>query len=349
MNRHPKGEAAFYGEYREIAPPSRLVFTEIFEPFPDAVSVVTAVFTEEDGKTRLTVTARYPSLEVRDMVIADRHGQRRGHQLRPARRPGRRAAAVMSAWRVQLGPTNRPPHADKRAPKTDLCRRTATKSAPSLTTSLCGRDVFGAVCETSLDGVLRTIFGPSRTRRSPDVAERRAACATRDENPSDVCRPRGRRRGPFLATFYGAQGVLSLSKDENRPQRAAQRSQTNRPMRVPARGDCARPNAQVARVGSGYVAVVACATGHQRPRIGAIWSACGGRFVAANGPRRRPSRVGTRPRVFGASCTDVRSTAVDPPRLRHQRTSVRDGALLAVRKVSTLVGVHRGLDAVLAL
>ena len=41
VNRHPNGEAAFYGEYREITPPSRLVFTEIFEQFPDTVSVVT--------------------------------------------------------------------------------------------------------------------------------------------------------------------------------------------------------------------------------------------------------------------------------------------------------------------
>ena len=70
VNRHPKGEVAFYGEYREITPPSRLVFTEIFEQFPDSVSVVTAEFTDERGKTRLTATVRYPSLEVRDMVLA---------------------------------------------------------------------------------------------------------------------------------------------------------------------------------------------------------------------------------------------------------------------------------------
>ena len=76
MNRHPKGEVAFYGEYREITPPSRLVFTEIFEQFPDSVSVVTAVFTDEGGKTRLTATVRYPSLEVRDMVLAS--GMARG-------------------------------------------------------------------------------------------------------------------------------------------------------------------------------------------------------------------------------------------------------------------------------
>ena len=45
------------------------MFTEIYDPFPDAESVVTSVFTEEGGKTRLTVTALYPSLEVRDSVL----------------------------------------------------------------------------------------------------------------------------------------------------------------------------------------------------------------------------------------------------------------------------------------
>ena len=70
VSHHPKGEAAFRGEYLEIAPPSRLVFTEIFEAFPDSPSVVTAEFTEEGGKTRLTATVRYPSLEVRNMVLA---------------------------------------------------------------------------------------------------------------------------------------------------------------------------------------------------------------------------------------------------------------------------------------
>ena len=76
VNRHPKGEAAFHGEYREITPPSRLVFTEIFEEFPDVVSVVTSELTEEEGKTRLTATVRYPSMQVRDMVIAS--GMSRG-------------------------------------------------------------------------------------------------------------------------------------------------------------------------------------------------------------------------------------------------------------------------------
>jgi uncharacterized protein YndB with AHSA1/START domain len=69
VNRHPHGEAGFHGVYREIAPPERVVFTEIYDPFPDAESVVTAVLTEEAGKTRLTVTCMYPSVEVRDTVL----------------------------------------------------------------------------------------------------------------------------------------------------------------------------------------------------------------------------------------------------------------------------------------
>ena len=51
-------------------PPRRLVFTEIFEQFPDTVSVVTADFTDEGGKTRFVATIRYPSLEGRDMVMS---------------------------------------------------------------------------------------------------------------------------------------------------------------------------------------------------------------------------------------------------------------------------------------
>jgi uncharacterized protein YndB with AHSA1/START domain len=69
VNRHPKGEAAFHGEYRDIAAPDRLVFTEIFEAFPDSVSVVSMELTEESGKTRMTTTVRYPSREVRDIVL----------------------------------------------------------------------------------------------------------------------------------------------------------------------------------------------------------------------------------------------------------------------------------------
>jgi uncharacterized protein YndB with AHSA1/START domain len=70
VGRGPEGDyPAFYGEILEIVPPDRIVYTEIFEPFPDAGSVVTAELTEEQGKTRLTVTAAYPSRQVRDTVL----------------------------------------------------------------------------------------------------------------------------------------------------------------------------------------------------------------------------------------------------------------------------------------
>ena len=76
VNRHPKGEVAFHGEYREIEAPRRLVFTETMEPYPEPGSVVTSEYTEELGKTRLTATVVYPSKEIRDMVLGS--GMERG-------------------------------------------------------------------------------------------------------------------------------------------------------------------------------------------------------------------------------------------------------------------------------
>lgn len=69
VNRHPKGEAAFHGEYLEIDAPGRIVFTEIFEEYPDSPSVVTSELLEEGSRTRLIATVRYPSKMVRDIVI----------------------------------------------------------------------------------------------------------------------------------------------------------------------------------------------------------------------------------------------------------------------------------------
>jgi uncharacterized protein YndB with AHSA1/START domain len=69
VGRGPQGEFGFHGVYREIAAPHRVVFTEIFDPFPNVESVVTSVMTEEHGKTRLTVTVLYASPDVRDTVL----------------------------------------------------------------------------------------------------------------------------------------------------------------------------------------------------------------------------------------------------------------------------------------
>lgn len=70
VNRHPDGVAAFHGEYQEVEAPGRLVYTEIFEPFPDSVSRVTTTLTREGERTRLTSVLRYPTQVVRDLVLA---------------------------------------------------------------------------------------------------------------------------------------------------------------------------------------------------------------------------------------------------------------------------------------
>jgi uncharacterized protein YndB with AHSA1/START domain len=77
VGQGPKGQTPdFYGVVREVVPPERIVYTEIFAPFPDVESVVTAVLTQEGAKTRLSVSCTYPSRDVRDMVI--KSGMERG-------------------------------------------------------------------------------------------------------------------------------------------------------------------------------------------------------------------------------------------------------------------------------
>jgi uncharacterized protein YndB with AHSA1/START domain len=75
--RNPTGDTfAFSGQYLEVTPYSRLVYTVIFEPaaagpMPGvAEATVTVTFDEHDGKTRLVSHELYPSKEVRDLVLA---------------------------------------------------------------------------------------------------------------------------------------------------------------------------------------------------------------------------------------------------------------------------------------
>jgi uncharacterized protein YndB with AHSA1/START domain len=70
--RNPDAEVvSFYGEYREVTAPSRLVYTETFSKYPDSPPViVTVTFEERDGRTEMTSTQLYPSKEVREMVVA---------------------------------------------------------------------------------------------------------------------------------------------------------------------------------------------------------------------------------------------------------------------------------------
>ena len=63
-------EVAFHGEYREIVPNERIVSTEVYEGMPDAYAVDTTTFTEEDGRTTLSILVEHMSKENRDAHIS---------------------------------------------------------------------------------------------------------------------------------------------------------------------------------------------------------------------------------------------------------------------------------------
>jgi uncharacterized protein YndB with AHSA1/START domain len=62
-------EVAFHGEYREIVPNERLVSTEVFEGMPDGEALNMLTFTEQAGRTTLTVLIEHDSKQTRDLVI----------------------------------------------------------------------------------------------------------------------------------------------------------------------------------------------------------------------------------------------------------------------------------------
>lgn len=70
VERNEQGEVfAFHGEYREISPPERLVYTFEYEGMPGHVSVETLTFEEQDGTTLLTGLTLFDSREDRDAMI----------------------------------------------------------------------------------------------------------------------------------------------------------------------------------------------------------------------------------------------------------------------------------------
>jgi uncharacterized protein YndB with AHSA1/START domain len=72
------GDLAFSGEYRELTPPSRLVYTQLFEPYPGDPVIVTVTFEDQAGKTRMVSHELYPSAAVRAAVLESgmEHGMR---------------------------------------------------------------------------------------------------------------------------------------------------------------------------------------------------------------------------------------------------------------------------------
>lgn len=66
--RHGASTMDFYGTYRDVTPPSRLVWTN--EEGDAGETVTTVTFDEEDGETSLVVHDLYPSKEALDAAIA---------------------------------------------------------------------------------------------------------------------------------------------------------------------------------------------------------------------------------------------------------------------------------------
>jgi uncharacterized protein YndB with AHSA1/START domain len=71
VHRGPDGEEdqGFHGEFREIVRPERIVWTFEWEGMPGHVSVETLTFEEHDGKTTITTTSIFDSVEDRDGML----------------------------------------------------------------------------------------------------------------------------------------------------------------------------------------------------------------------------------------------------------------------------------------
>jgi uncharacterized protein YndB with AHSA1/START domain len=70
VQRGPDGEEhGFRGEFREIVRPELITWTFEYEPMPGHVSVQTVAFREDDGKTTLTSTVLFDTVEDRDGML----------------------------------------------------------------------------------------------------------------------------------------------------------------------------------------------------------------------------------------------------------------------------------------
>ena len=70
VQHDPEGnEYAFRGEFREVVPPERLVFTFEYEGMPGHILRQTITFDEHDGKTTVSSTALFDSVADRDGML----------------------------------------------------------------------------------------------------------------------------------------------------------------------------------------------------------------------------------------------------------------------------------------
>jgi uncharacterized protein YndB with AHSA1/START domain len=71
FGRDPKQAMVFSGTFREVTPPTRLVWTQLYEQMPFAgEAVITGTLQERDGKTDMVLHQLFPSKEALDGAIA---------------------------------------------------------------------------------------------------------------------------------------------------------------------------------------------------------------------------------------------------------------------------------------
>ncbi len=70
LGRGDSERFGFHGSFLEISRPERLVYTQTFEPFPDAAATITVAFVERDGVTELEAREVYPSKQALDAAVA---------------------------------------------------------------------------------------------------------------------------------------------------------------------------------------------------------------------------------------------------------------------------------------
>jgi uncharacterized protein YndB with AHSA1/START domain len=83
VSRNARGKAiGQFGVYQEVEHPSRLVNTESWEDWDAGETLVTNLLAGNNGRTELTSTIKFPSRDVRDMVLKSglEHGAEAGYQ-----------------------------------------------------------------------------------------------------------------------------------------------------------------------------------------------------------------------------------------------------------------------------
>ena len=67
--KNPQFEMGMTAEFKEIVEYERIVYTELYDGWPEGATTVTATFLESEGKTTITVEIEYLSQEARDAAM----------------------------------------------------------------------------------------------------------------------------------------------------------------------------------------------------------------------------------------------------------------------------------------